>query len=71
MIDIIRARLLRGAGMKVGELQLILAEVLTVIDRMEAEIEELKKELNAKPRRGGGRSQKSADAPEVSDGSDE
>jgi hypothetical protein len=54
MYDIIKARLERGAEMKVGELRLIIVELVKTLKKMEAEIETLKQAVNAKPR--GGRS---------------
>ena len=64
MYDIIKARLERGAEMKVGELRLIIVELVKTLKKMEAEIETLKQAVNAKPR--GGRS-RSKDADSGSD----
>ena len=62
MYDIIKARLLRGGEPKVGELKLVMVDLIKLIQRMEAEIETLKQAVAAKPR--GGRSgTKGSDGP--------
>ena len=67
MLEIIKARLARGADMKPGEIRLILNEILPIIEQMERDIEELKTQLAAKPR-GGGRGAKGGDSkPPVQD----
>lgn len=55
-VDLIRARLLRGANLTMGELKLVVGDLLNIIDRMEADIEALKQTNDAKPRGGRGRS---------------
>lgn len=63
-IELIKARLLRGATLSIGELKLVVSDLITLIARMEADIATLKQDLNAKPRGGRGGSKKSdSDSP--------
>ena len=58
-IELIRARLLRGAALSVGELKLVVGDLISIIERLEADVATLKQDINAKPRGGRGGPKKS------------
>lgn len=67
MYDIIKARLLRGGEPKIGELKLVIVDLIKIIQGMEADIETLKQAVAAKPRGGRSGSKGSDDSADVQD----
>lgn len=63
--EILKAKLRRGAGLGAGELSLVIADLITLIEEMEAQIEALNRKLDALPRGGNRGSKKTADSSKV------
>jgi hypothetical protein len=65
MKEILKAKLRRGAGLGAGELSLVITDILTLIEDMEAQLEALNSKLDALPRGGNRGSKKTADSSKV------
>lgn len=64
-MSIIRQKLARGGQVNGGELRLIMKDLLDNMEKMELTINDLKTQLNAKPKRSGGGTKGADSAPEV------
>lgn len=65
MKEILKAKLRRGAGLGAGELSLVITDLITLIEEMEAQIEALNSKLDALPRGGNRGSKKTNDSSKV------
>ena len=65
MKEILKAKLRRGAGLGAGEMSLVIGDILTLVEEMEAQIEALNSKLDALPRGGNRGSKKTNDSPKV------
>lgn len=63
--DIIKAKLLLGGNMNGGELKLVVAEMVQLMEKMEDRINELQEELTTLAARSGGGSRKNSKTAEV------
>ncbi len=62
---ILKAKLRRGASLGAGEMSLVIGDILTLIEEMEAQLEALNSKLDALPRGGNRGSKKTADSSKV------
>ena len=65
MKQILKAKLRRGSSLQPGEMSLVLTDILSLIEEMEAQIEALNSKLDALPRGGNRGSKKTNDSSKV------